>query len=59
MADGACDFFVFVCGERDGGDEADCEPGPVVFVVFVKFVRWQEKEVKEREEGGGRDVTIL
>ena len=30
MADGAGDFFVFVRGEGDGGDEADCEPRPVI-----------------------------
>lgn len=35
MADGAGDFFVFVRGERDGGDEADGEPGPFVCSVLV------------------------
>ncbi len=34
MADGAGDFFVFVRGEGDGGDEADGEPRPVWGVSF-------------------------
>lgn len=32
MADGAGDFLVFVRGERDGGDEADGEPGPLTII---------------------------
>ncbi len=46
MADGAGDFFVFVRGERDGGDEADGEPGPFFcsVLVFVGVYRFGERK---------------
>ncbi len=33
MADGAGDFFVFVCGEGEDGDEAEGEPWPVIIMI--------------------------
>lgn len=53
MADGAGDFFVFVCGEGDGGDEADGEPGPdqslgLLFSGVCLYVRETKRDRGER-----------
>ncbi|KAL8886524.1 MAG: hypothetical protein Q9215_005798 [Flavoplaca cf. flavocitrina] len=58
MADGAGDFFVFVRGEGDGGDEADGEPRPVWGVSFLILVMkgwWCLKGMGEEGMGKGKE----